>query len=161
MVKRKLSDILHNNGDGWINGDWKNIPDAPDFGQALPPGRYVAHLRELEPFEARTTGTPGLKLSFEIIEGDYKGRRCWYDIWLTGAAQRQAVRDLRKLGITSKEQLEGPIPHWIRCEVHLVKRTSDQGDEFNKIKTFTVLGIDKEEPDPFASAPTGAEGAST
>src|SRR5438045_1889908 len=91
MAKKSLTDIL-NGGGGWIDGNWGDIPPAPEFGP-IPPGKYVAHLKALEPDKAKT-GTPCIKLTFEIIEGDHKGRRCWYDIWVTERAKKQAVRDL-------------------------------------------------------------------
>lgn len=150
MSERKsLTEILNGNS-GWFNNDdWGNIQQAPDFGQPIPPGKYIAHLKDAEPFQAKK-GTPGIKLHFEIIEGDFKGRRAWYDIWLTDAAKSQAVRDFAKLGIKNRRQLEGPVPRWIRCGIRVVLNKTDQGDEFNRIKTFEVLGFDKEEPDPFA-----------
>jgi hypothetical protein len=153
--RKKLSDIVNGNAEWFNNDNWDNIPAAPDFGAPIPPGKYIAHLRDAEPFKARQRETPGIKLHFEIIEGDYKGRRAWYDIWLTAAAKSQAVRDFKKLGIKSREQLEGPIPRWIRCRLHVAINKSDNGEEYNRVKTFEVLGIDKEEPDAFAPPPSG------
>jgi len=151
MARKKLSDILRNGG-GWMDGNWGDIPPAPDFGCPIPPGKYIAHVKDGELFSART-GTAGYKLTFEIIEGEHKGRRCWYDIWLTDAAKKQAVRDLRKLGIHGKEQLEKPIPRWLRCEIRVGLQTSDQGEEQNRVRAFEVIGIDPPEPEPFAPAP--------
>ena len=106
MENRKtLTDILNggNGANNWINDNWGDVPPAPDFGSPIPPGKYIAHLKKLEPFQAQKKGTPGVKLHFEIIDGEHKGRLAWYDVWLTDAAKRQTVRDLAKLGITSKE----------------------------------------------------------
>jgi hypothetical protein len=52
----------------------------------------------MEPFTART-GTPGIRLTFEVILGPYKGRLCTYRIWRTKRAQAYARRDLAKLGV--------------------------------------------------------------
>jgi hypothetical protein len=149
MERKSLSDILRgsDSGSDWIGGNWGDISPAPEYGP-IPTGRYIAHAVEGELFSAGT-GTPGYKITFAIAEGDYEGRRVWYDIWLTGAAKAQAVRDFGKLGIRSKEQLERPLPRGIRCDIQVVKRKNDQGNEYNAVKSFTVLGIDPEERDPF------------
>lgn len=156
--RRKLSDILSaGSGGNWINNNWGDIVPAPEFGP-IPPGKYICHLIALEPFTAGT-GTPGVKLAFEVIEGDYKGRRQWYDIWLSDAARRQAVRDLGKLGIRNKEDLERPLPtnKRIRCAIVVVVRTMDNGITKNEVKSFEVIGVDDVLPDPFA--PSDERGA--
>src|SRR5262249_11294629 len=126
MQRKRLSDILRagNGGGGadWINDNWGDIPPAPDFGTPVPRGHYITHVLEGALFEAGT-GTPGYKVTHEIIEGEHTGRRLWQDIWLSGAAKRGAVRDLAKLGIRDKQQLEQPIPlRRIRCKVTVVVR---------------------------------------
>jgi hypothetical protein len=153
MQKKSLTDILRAGAGGgadWINDNWGNIAPAPDFGSPVPKGNYVAHVLDGALFNAGT-GTPGYKVTFEIIEGEYRGRRLWYDIWLTGAAKSRAVRDLAKLGIRSKEQLEQPIPsRRIRCKVRVVVHCGDDSTERNVVKHFEVLGIDPPEANPFA-----------
>jgi hypothetical protein len=132
-----------NNGDGW-----DDIPPAPERGP-VPPDHYVAHVKDGTLFNAKTK-TPGYKLTFEIIEGDYKGRLCWYDIWLTEKNKANAVRDLLKLGIKGKSQLELPLPRGIRCNIRVVKRESANGDDYNEVKEFQVIGIDPPQLDAFA-----------
>ena len=146
--RKKLTEIV-GGASSWLNNNWDNIPPAPDYGNPVPSGRYSAHLKEVRPFQAKT-GTPGLKLVFEIIEGEYKGRLCWYDIWLTAAAKSQAVRDFAKLGVKNRAQLDQPVPRWLRCQIRVVIHRSDEGDEFNRVKAFEVIGVDKPETDPFA-----------
>jgi hypothetical protein len=151
--RKKLTDILSaagNGGSDWINDNWGDIPPAPDFGSPIPRGSYITHIVEGRLFNA-SRGTPGYKVTHEVIEGDHRGRRLWHDIWLTGAAKSAAVRDLAKLGITSKQQLEQPIPsRRIRCKVVVVIRKDDQEIERNEVRSFEVLGIDQPQQDPFA-----------
>ncbi len=158
MERRSLSDILRNGkgGGNWFDGDWSNIPVAPEFGP-IPPGKYEAHLVGKEPFNAGT-GTPGIKLEFNIVsEGTYKGRRLWYDIWLTETAKENARRDFLKLGITNKGQIEAPLPldRRIRCSLKVVLRKSDQGNDYNEVRSFEVVGVDPVEVDPFAPTQGG------
>ncbi len=153
MAKRKLlTDILRGNNSGgdWINDDWGGIAPAPEFGP-IPPGKYVAHAVEGALFNAGT-GTPGYKVTFAILEGEHQGRRVWYDIWLTQKAQSQAVRDFGKLCITSKTQLEQPLPQGIRCEIDVILRANDRAEKYNVVRSFRVIGIDPPEQDAFAPA---------
>jgi len=85
-----------------------------------------------------------------VLEGDYAERRFWLDVWLTEAALPMAKRDLGKLGVTSLAQLEQPLPAGIRCRVKLAVRKDDDGNEFNRVRSFEVVGLDEPEPDAFA-----------
>ena len=87
-------------------------------------------------------GTPGYAIVFEVVEGEFTGRRLYHDLWLTPAAMPLAKRDLARLGITTAEQLAKPIPPGILCEVKHVVRTDDDGVQRNSVKGFTVTRVD-------------------
>ena len=148
----KLSDILANGSGDELRRAWNDTETAEDFAP-LPNGEYVARIIAGELFTSQTNGTPGYKLTFKVLEGDYRGRQFWHDIWLTPAALPMAKRDLAKLGVGDLEQLERPLPPGIRCSVKLALRRDDDGSEYNRIRRFDVLGIDEPERDAFA--PTG------
>ena len=65
---------------------------AGDFGR-VPRGEYVCHVTQGELESSRTKGTPGYKIEFTILDGDFKGRKLWLDCWLTPAALPQSKRD--------------------------------------------------------------------
>ena len=147
----KLSDILAGNGDYFKN--WNDIKAAGDDGP-LPRGQYVCHLTKGELRSSRTNGTPEFALEFTVIEGDFKRRKLWHDLWLTEAAKPRTKRDLDRLGITDPErQLDRPIPRWIRCRLTVVLRKDDDGVKRNRVRSFEVVGIDTPEADPFAPKP--------
>ncbi len=152
----KLSDILSSgSGGGNIHDDWNAASPADDFGP-LPPGEYIARIIAGILKQSRSNGTPGYGLTFEVLEpSEYAQRKFWHDCWLTPAAMPQSKRDLGKLGVTSLEQLERPLPKYIRCKCKLALRKDDNGNESNRLKSFEVIGIDTPEPDPFA--PTESE----
>ncbi len=155
MTQRKsLSDILHNGDQEALARAWGETKAAEDF-VLLPAAWYVCHLLTADPFNAEKKGTPGVKLCFKLLEGEYAGRKVFHDCWLTPAALAQTKRDLVKLGITTLEQLESPPPQGIRCRVKLVVRKADDGTEYNQVKRFDVLGyVPPPPPDPFAPADT-------
>jgi hypothetical protein len=66
-----------------------------------------------------------------------------------------------KLGVTDLIQLERPVPQGIRCRVKIALRCDDNGNEFNRVRRFDVIGFDTPEPDAFAplDVPTDADGA--
>ena len=149
----RLSDIITNgSGGGTIRDAWDSTTAAGDFGP-LPPGGYVARIIAGELKQSKSNSTPGYSLTFEVIEpAEQKGRKFWHDCWLTPAAMPQSKRDLGKLGVTNLEQLENPLPKFIRCKCKLALRKDDDGNEANRLKSFEVLGIDKPEADAFAPA---------
>jgi hypothetical protein len=155
MQRKRLSDILP--GAGGLADTWAKTEAAAEFAP-LPKGEYDAVIVQGELFTART-GTPGYKLTFEVPEGEYAGRRFWHEVWLTQAALPLAKRDLGKLGITRLEQLEQPLPARFRCRAKLALRKEDDGTERNRVVRFEVVGVEK--PDPFAppaAEPPPAEG---
>ena len=150
----KLSDILKNNGGDFNDGWWEDTEAAGDFGP-VPRGVYVCHVTNGELETSRSKGTPGYKIEFTVIEGDFKGRKLWYDCWLTPLARPKSKYELGKLGIKSQAQLEEPLPRGIRCKVTVVLRKDDDGIERNRVRSFEVVGIDKPVADEFAPKPPG------
>jgi hypothetical protein len=150
-ARRKLSDILNGGGES-LRVAWASTAAASDF-RLLPAGIYIARIVSGELATAKN-GTPSYKLTFKVLEGEHAGRQFWHDVWLTAAALPMAKRDLGKLGITSLDQLEQPLPPGIRCKVKLALRRADDGTEYNRVRAFDVLGIDKPEDDDFAPGDT-------
>jgi hypothetical protein len=149
--RRKLSDILNGSGDS-LRSAWDATAAASDFAP-LPAGIYTARIIGGELSTAKA-GTPGYKLTFRVLEGEHAGRQVWHDLWLTAAALPMAKRDLAKIGVTALEQLEKPLPPGMRCHVKLALRKNDDGTEFNRVRTFEVVGVDTLDDDAFAPAPT-------
>lgn len=159
--RRRLSDILANGQSGNLRDAWNRTEAAADFAP-LPAGTYTARVVSGELFNAKS-GTPGYKLAFRVLEGEHAGRQFWHDLWLTPAALPMSKRDLGKLGVTSIEQLEQPLPAGIRCTVKLALRRDDDGAEYNRVRGFDVLGIDADptaDPD-FAPGAAATEGGAT
>ena len=146
----RLSDILRNGAGDAIASAWDATAAAAERSP-LPAGNYACRIVSGELFNA-TSGTPGYKLAFRVLDGEHAGRQLWLDLWLTPAALPLTKRDLSKIGVASLEQLERPIPPGIRARVAVSLRTSDDGTRFNRVKSFDVVGIDPPERDPFAPA---------
>jgi hypothetical protein len=87
-----------------------------------------------------------------VLEGEHAERRFWHQLWLTEAAMPMTKRDLAKISVTSLEQLDKPLPRGIRCKVRLALRREDDGREYNRVKSFEVIGVDQPEPNPFPPA---------
>lgn len=153
MVRKSLSEILAAGGVIQLRRHWDEAKPADDYGKPLPRGEYLARIVMGELFNSRVNHTPGYKITFEIAEGEYAGRRIWHDIWLSEAALPRAKRDLGKLGITAIDQLEQSFPAVIRCRVKLALQKDDDGSERNRVVNFEVLGFDTPELDPFATSP--------
>lgn len=147
----KLSDILNGNIGGFKDL-WNNTQAAGEF-VPVPRGEYVCHVTKGEAKEIGSKETPTYQIEFTVIDGEYAGRRLWHDCWLTDAAWPYSKRDLGKLGITTPERMEQPLPRGIRCKVQVVLRSDDDGIERNRVRSFEVTGIDAPEVDAFAPLP--------
>ena len=135
----RLSDILAGETQQNLAKQWESTEAAPDF-VLLPSGTYEAHIQAIELFNART-GTPGVKVTFRLAEGEHAGRNLYSDLWLTPAALPQTKRDLGKLGVQTLEQLESAklTPGRIRCRVRVALRRGDDGSEYNSVRGFDFV----------------------
>lgn len=150
--RRRLTDILANGQCGNLRDAWNQTEAAADFAP-LPAGAYECHVHSVELFNART-GTPGVKIRFDVREGEHAGRALFHDCWLTPAALPQTKCDCLKLGLDSLDKLESAAvpPGRIRCKVRIALRRDDDGTERNRVTRFDVLRVDEPERDPFAPA---------
>jgi hypothetical protein len=87
------------------------------------------------------SGTPGYTLTFTVHDGEHKGRRLWHTAWLTEAAMPMSKRDLEKLGVTSLDMLDRPLPAGFVCDVKVALRVDDDGAERNRVVSFTVAEV--------------------
>ncbi len=153
----KLTDILAASGGSGddFNDAWNSTTAADDFAP-LPGGTYVCRVESGE-LDTSRKGTPGYKLTFAVLEGEYAGRKVWHDCWLTPAALSQSKRDLAKLGIDTPGKMELPLPPGIRASVQVALRKDDDGTQRNRVRRFDVVGIDTPTPDDFAPKTPAAD----
>jgi hypothetical protein len=149
----RLTDILNGGGDE-LQRLWSETAAASETGP-LPAGHYQATVVAGELDQSRH-GTPGYRLTFQVTAPpEAAGRLFWHDCWLTPAALPQSKRDLSKLGVSSLEQLEQPLPPGICVKAHLTLRRDDDGNERNRLRGFEVTGFEPPVADPFAPAEGG------
>ena len=86
----KLSDILRGYG-GNFNDAWSSAEAAGDIGP-VPRGEYICHVTKGELESSRSKGTPGYKIEFAVIEGEFTGRKLWHDCWLTDCGRLATVQ---------------------------------------------------------------------
>jgi hypothetical protein len=141
VAKKNLSDILAAGNGGNIRDAWDNTTAADEFSP-LPPGEYTFSILAGELFQAKT-GTFGYKLTLEVTEGEHEGRRVWHNLWLTPAALPMTKRDLAKIGITTLEQLEQPLPAGILIRGKLAINHDDDGIDTNRLRRFEYVGVER------------------
>jgi hypothetical protein len=147
--RKKLTDILRGSARDALAKQWKDTEAAKDLGP-LPPGEFVFRILSGE-LSTSKQGTPGFKMTLEVTEGEYEGRRCWHDLWLTAAALPMTKRDLGKIGVTDLEQLERPLPLGILIRAKIALRKNDDGTEHNRVVRFEPAGVER--GDAFEPAP--------
>ncbi len=152
--RKKLTDILLNSEREKLDRAWSTTKAAADL-KPLPSGLYRCRIANGELFKSKS-GTPGYKLKLVVVEGDYLDRVVWLDVWLSDAALPMAKRDLSKIGVTSLEQLERPLPEGIIVIAKVALRKDDDGREYNRVNRLDVVAIEPPEPEPFAPPCNGA-----
>lgn len=158
--KIRLTDLLADTGQGDLATQWEDTTAAAER-ELLPPGKYLCRVARGELGKSRT-GTPRYTVRFDVMDGPNAGAAVYCDHWLTPAALPQTKRDLAKLGVRSLSQLERPVPPGIVCEVHVVIRATDGGDQRNAVRRFDFVRHDAaavDDPD-FAPPQTPGEAAS-
>lgn len=150
----KFSNSLGEPEPGSQTGDleslWNSAEAAPEL-RPLPAGKYDCRVHGIELFKSRRNATPGVKITFVVADGEYTNRRLWAEYWLTTAAIGLTKRELAKLGIMKKSEVENPPAaiRRIRCQVTATLRKYDDGPEYNAVRSFVVTGVDPETVDPF------------
>ena len=155
--RKKLADILLNSECETLGRIRETTKAAEDL-KPLPSGEYRCIIASGELFNAKS-GTPGYKLKLVVVQGEHVDRVVWHDLWLSEAALPMTKRDLRKLEITSPEQLERPLPEGILVNVKVALRKNDDGTEFNRVTRLDVVDIESPEPEPFAPSDEPADGS--
>jgi hypothetical protein len=147
--RKRLTDILSGTDREKLGRIWETT-QAADGLKPLPSGEYCCRVINGELFNSKS-GTPGYKLTLEVLDSDYAGRFLWWDCWLSEAALPLAKRDLGKLGITNPEQLEQPLPVGIIVAAKVALRCNDYDKRgYNQVSRFDVIAIEPPEPEPFA-----------
>ncbi len=153
MARKRLSDILMNSEKDRLERSWSVVKPADDL-KPIPSGEYRCRVVSGELFTSKS-GTPGFKITLEVLDGEHAGRRVWHDVWLSEAALAMAKRDLAKLGIEHPSQLERPLPDGIIIAARVALRRTDDGAEFNRVVRFDVVAVEPPAPEPFAPAVDG------
>jgi hypothetical protein len=146
--RTKLTDILMHSDREKLGRLWQSTKAADDL-KPLPSGEYRCRVAGGELFKSKQD-TPGYGVKLVVAEGEHLDRVVWYDIWLSEAALPMAKRDLGKLGITSLEQLERPLPDGIIVIAKVALRKNDDGIEYNRVTRLDVIAIEPPAPEPFA-----------
>jgi hypothetical protein len=150
-TRKSLVDVLNGTTRDELTRKFDEAEAAGDM-LPLPRGTYRCRVTDGELVTSKS-GTPGYTLTFTVDDGDHKGRRLWHSVWLTEAAMPMSKRDLAKLGVTSLDQLDRPLPAGFVCDVKVALRVDDDGVERSRVLVFNVVEVlaDPTGDDDFAS----------
>jgi hypothetical protein len=157
MHRKSLVDVLNSGATRDELARQFNEAEAAGDMLPLPRGTYRCRITDGELVTSKG-GTPGYTLTFAVDAGEHKGRKFWHTAWLTPAALPMTKRDLAKLGVTSLDMLDRPLPAGIVCDVRVVVRADDDGVERNRVARFDVVEVlaDPTGDDDFASPPASS-----
>jgi len=149
--RKSLVDVLNGTAREALARQFNEAEAAGDM-LPLPRGTYRCRVTDGELVTSKS-GTPGYTLTFTVDDGEHKGRRLWHTAWLTEAALPMSKRDLAKLGVTSLDMLDRPLPGGFVCDVKVALRVDDDGLERSRVVSFAVVDVlaDPTADDAFAS----------
>ncbi len=136
---KKLTEILDNDSRNELARQFKEAEAAGDY-EPLPRGEYEVDVVNGEVCVS-DRGTPGYTVTFQVNDGEHRGRRIWHTFWLSAAALPYSKRDMAKLGITKLEQCEQPVPPGLFCRVSVVVRMDNRGIQRNNVTRITAGGL--------------------
>jgi hypothetical protein len=154
-TRKSLVDVLTGTSRDDLARQFDEAEAAGDM-LPLPRGTYRCRVTDGELVTSKS-GTPGYTLTFTVHDGEHKGRKLWHSAWLTPAALPMTKRDLAKLGVTSLDMLDRPLPAGIVCDVKVAVHTDDAGVERNRVVSFVVVEVlaDPTADDDFAAPQEG------
>jgi Protein of unknown function (DUF669) len=155
MQRKRLSDIVSGSVENFKK-TWDETEASEGF-TPLPAGLYRCLITGGEMFTSKKNETPGYKITFEVTTGPLAGRKIWHDVWLTDKALSMAKAELAKIGIAKPDQFDQPLPPGMIADVKVVLRTDDDGDSYNRVKTFQVIKADVPAADFAPSKPAKPE----
>jgi hypothetical protein len=138
-TRKSLVDVLGETRDK-LARQFEQTEAAGDM-VTLPRGVYRCRVTDGEPVTSKKSQTPGYQIVFTVDDGDHKGRKLWHTAWLTDAAMPMSKRDLAKLGVTSLDMLDRPLPACFVCDVKVALRADDDGVVRNRVVSFTVVDV--------------------
>jgi len=139
-----------------LNFNANTVEPNADF-EAIPPGKYLAVVTESEMKPTKSGQGQYLQLTFQVLDGPFKGRHLWARLNLQNAntttvqiARAELSALCRACGVmTPQDSVE---LHNIPVVVHVkVKKREDTGELTNEIK-----GYSKREAAPTSATPAQA-----
>ena len=133
------------------NFNANQVEPSSDF-EPIPAGKYLAIITESELKPTKSGSGSYLQLTFQILEGEYKGRFLWSRLNLHNAnatavqiAQAELSAICRAVGVLtpgdSVELHNLPLVINVKC-----RKREDSGDVTNEIRGFSKREIAVEKP---------------
>ncbi len=108
-----------------------------DF-EVLPVGTYIVEIKDNAMITSKNKGTPGLSMSFKVVEGAYRNRLIWTTFWITKETLPYFKSKMQKLQVVfsrlsdlEKIKIRGVF------EVYVIV------EEYNGEPKNTVMSINK------------------
>ena len=139
-----------------FNADSIEAPKS-DF-ELLPPANY--NVRVLEATEATTkAGDPGIKLTFEVTDGEHSGRRLWDRAWIRHHKETFASREqsrfasfCRAVGVPQPKSTDEFLGLECVAKVIIEKSKNPEYEDSNKCQDYFASTASVTPSAPAASA---------
>lgn len=141
-----------------FNFDSSTVAPQQTMG-VLPAGTYLAHITESDVVDLKSGNGQGLKLTFEVIDGQFKGRKVWESLNVVhtnetaqGIAQSQLSAICRATGVIKLDDTAALHRKPMRITV-AIKPASGDYKEGNSIKGYDSASGQAPAPQLFPATP--------
>lgn len=115
-----------------ITIDFDQVNDAEDYSP-LPDGQYLCELVEVEEATTRD-GNEWWKLRFEVLKGEYQGRRIFDSLFFSDKALKRVKLILNRLGLDVSGRLKLTPELLQGRKVYIEVETEDYEDQEGKTR---------------------------
>jgi len=134
-----------------------------DF-ELLPPANYPVRVMECEETETRN-GDPGVKVTLEIIGGDYQSRRIWDRMWIKHSSEKFRAREqarfasfCKAVGVVTPQSTDEFLGLELVAKVKIEKSRDSQYEDQNRAQDYfaSTTSITPSSPTPPTDKPKRA-----
>lgn len=127
-----------------LNIDLNGVEGTETFG-SIPAGNYIAHIVNSVECFSKNTDNEGLSFTWQIMEGEYRGRLVFDRVWLAGSdkCKEMGARRLKAIAVAGGHRNPNYIGdstelHGRVCQIKVGTREWN-GDIQNEVKSVSAV----------------------
>lgn len=127
-----------------ITYDVSDVDSGSDFDTPIAKGLYTCVVEEIEETVAKSSGDPMLKVTYKILNGEFKNRQLWDYIVLTDAQEWKLSQFVAALGLKAKGTLDTNKAEGTKVQVRTKLEGTEDSEYGIQARVKVVLAMPEE-----------------